>query len=125
MISIPPFKNINNVRSNKRKRTFSPQLAILPFFSNSPGIFKQLVRVEKIEQLMLVDTKGKIIISSNKKIEGDQLATNHADSVLKIQELTILDETDKQIIAAPVLSIDKKLGTLIVFYKPDIFQWKE
>ena len=49
------------------------------------------------------------------------LATAYTDEVLKVEEVSILNKSEQQVIAAPVLSIDSKIGTLIVLYKTDAF----
>lgn len=84
--------------------------------------FKQLVKNPQISEVTLVDNKGTILLSTNKKNEGSPLTTDYTNSVLNIDETTILDQGAQQVVAAPVLSIDSRLGTLIVLYKTDLFQ---
>ncbi|MDF1699235.1 MAG: hypothetical protein P1U56_25495 [Saprospiraceae bacterium] len=84
--------------------------------------FNQLVKSEKVEEIILVDTNGKVLISTNKKNEGIKLETDYAEDVSKVKEVTIINKTDQQVVAAPVLSIDSRVGTLIVLYNNDVFQ---
>lgn len=83
--------------------------------------FTQLVKSDKIVEITLIDKTGKVLISTNKKNEGVMLATAYTDEVLKVEEVSILNKSEQQVIAAPVLSIDSKIGTLIVLYKTDAF----
>ena len=84
--------------------------------------FNQLVKTEKVEEITLVDTNGKVLISTNKKNEGVILSTDYTDEVLKIDGLHIINKRDQHVVAAPVLSFDSRIGTLIVLYKKEIFQ---
>ncbi len=84
--------------------------------------FKQLVKADKIEEVTLVDKKGQILITTNKKNEGNQLATDYADDVMKVEELTIFNQGNRQVVAAPIMSLDSHMGTLLVIYNTDVFQ---
>ena len=84
--------------------------------------FKQLVKSEKVQEVTLVDKEGKILISSNKKNEGNNLAEDFAKSVLATEEMNVIDRSDKQIVAAPVMSLDSRIGTLVVVCKKDVFE---
>lgn len=84
--------------------------------------FKQLVKSENIKEITLIDKKGKILISTNKKNEGDQLAKDYAKTVLKSEEVTIISKELQEIVSAPVMSLDSRLGTLVIIYQPDEFK---
>ena len=87
--------------------------------------FKQLVKVEKIEEIILVDKEGKIILSTNKKNEGNKLGEPYPDDILTVEETAIVENEGKHIAAAPVMSIDSRIGTLILTYKSDLFQLED
>lgn len=81
--------------------------------------FKQLVKVENIKEITLVDKTGMILISSNKKNEGNQLAQEYTETILKMEEITIMGDGDKKIAAAPVMSLDSRMGSLLIIYQPE------
>ena len=84
--------------------------------------FSQLVKTDKIEEIVLVDKTGKIILSTNKKKEGSKLGTEYPSDILAVEETIIMTKDSIQIAAAPVMSIDSRLGTLILSYEADLFK---
>lgn len=84
--------------------------------------FKQLVKSDNIREISLVNKTGTILISTNKKYEGNQLADGYDESLLKTEEVTIIDGDDVDIVAAPIMALDSRMGTVILQYKPDFFQ---
>lgn len=85
--------------------------------------FKQLVKTESIREITLVDKTGKILISTNKKNEGSTLPEEYAEQALRSEEVSIIDQTDKQIVSAPVMSLDSRLGTLVLTYHSERLVW--
>lgn len=85
--------------------------------------FKQLVKSDKIQEVTLLDKTGKIILSSNKKNEGNNLDTDYANEVIKIEASTIITETDVLAIASPVMGLDDRLGTLLVVCDNEAFDF--
>ncbi len=86
--------------------------------------FKQLVKAEKIEEITLIDKSGSILISTNKKNEGSQLNKNYNQQVINIDEMALFDNDNNKVVAAPIMSLDSKIGTLIIIYKADSFKFK-
>ncbi len=84
--------------------------------------FKQLVKTEKIQEVTLVDKNGVILISSNKKNEGNNLSSEYLKAVLETTEMNVINEADNQIVAAPVMSLDSRIGTLVVIAKRNVFE---
>ncbi len=84
--------------------------------------FKQLVKADKIDEVTLVNSNGEILITTNKKNEGSKLTTDYAEDVMKIEEMTIFNRGNKQIVASPLMALDSRMGTLLVIYNTDIFQ---
>lgn len=87
--------------------------------------FKQLVKADKVDEITLIDKNSKILLTTNKKNEGNMLKTDYSDAALKIEEMTIFNNGNKLVVAAPIMSLDSKLGTLIVVYKTDVFQMEK
>ncbi|GJM35377.1 MAG: hypothetical protein DHS20C18_43780 [Saprospiraceae bacterium] len=83
--------------------------------------FKQLVKTDNIKEITLVDKTGKILISTNKKNEGSQLANEYSETVLKSEEVNVIDKADKKIVVAPVMDLDSRMGSLMIIYQPDRF----
>jgi len=87
--------------------------------------FKQLVKADRVEEVTLVDKSGTILITTNKKNEGSKLAADYADAIMQAEEVTVIDRQSRQVVAAPVLSLDSHIGTLMFIYKKDTFQLEE
>jgi len=87
--------------------------------------FKQLVQNDRIEEISFIDSVGVVMISTNKKYEGKTINADFVSTMLKADEITIVNKMNKRIIGAPVLSIDRKIGTLILIYRSEPFQLEE
>lgn len=84
--------------------------------------FTQLVKVDNIEEIALVDNDGTTIISTNKKNEGMKYSGESSEAILKSDQVSTFKVGEMQNVVAPVLTIDSKLGTLIVTYKLKSFE---
>jgi hypothetical protein len=86
--------------------------------------FSQLVKEEKVLEVFLIDNEKKIMISSNKKNEGTLFLSEYLDTIMNAREMTLLEDSLKLVIAAPVLSIDRRIGVLVVNYKNEALKFE-
>ena len=84
--------------------------------------FRQLVKSEKVAEIILADPEGKILLASNKKNEGNQITSEYGNIVQDLEEMTIINRGNIKIAAAPIMSVNRRIGNLLVVYQSDIFQ---
>ncbi|MFU8842421.1 MAG: hypothetical protein ACNA7V_01290 [Bacteroidales bacterium] len=82
-----------------------------------------IVKENNFQYLHLVEPDGIILLSTNKRIEG-QAAGDEIDSELLSVEMPVVIKTGNNlmVIAAPVMGVDRRLATLIFGYQPEIFR---
>ncbi|NEU70275.1 hypothetical protein GK091_25585 [Spirosoma agri] len=88
---------------------------------NKPGevneYFNTLVKDKGVQEVLLVDPAGKVIISTNKKNQGIGFASRFPTYLLQQQDV-YFNEKKPYELSAPVTGPNKRLGTLVMFYKP-------
>ncbi len=83
---------------------------------------KDLVKEKNFQFIHLVDPGGKIILSTDKKLEG-QMATGMFDPALVQTDSVKIVNTNNEMLtlAVPVMGYDKRLALLIIKYTPVAF----
>ncbi len=88
---------------------------------NKPGeineYFNTLVKDRGVQEVLLVDPAGKVTISTNKKNQGIAFTSRFPGYLLQQQDVYFNNKKPYEL-SAPVTSPDKRLGTLVMFYKP-------
>ena len=88
---------------------------------NKPGeineYFNTLVKDKGVQEVLLVDPAGKVTISTNKKNQGIGFASRFPAYLLQQQDVYFNDKTPYEL-SAPVTGPNKRLGTLVMYYKP-------
>lgn len=88
---------------------------------NKPGeindYFNTLVKDRGVQELLLIDEAGKVTVSTNKKNQGIGFASRFPAYLLQKQEV-FFDNRNPYVLSAPIVGPDKRLGTLVMFYKP-------
>jgi len=88
---------------------------------NKPGeineYFNTLVKDRDIQEMLLVDPAGQVTISTNKKNQGISFASRFPDYLLQQQDVYFKANIPYEL-SASVTSPNKRLGTLILLYKP-------
>lgn len=81
-----------------------------------------MVREKNLESIHLIEPSGKFLVSTNKEFEGQSSAGLFDAVVLTSDSTIVLSLPDGKLIAAsPVMGYDKKLCTLVLQYKPEVF----
>ena len=81
--------------------------------------FTQLVKEDRVNEIILADTAGKILLSSNKKNEGTMLPTNYGEDILNTEQVLVKTQNEMRIAGVPIMSLDSRFGTLIVVFKKE------
>lgn len=80
---------------------------------------KEMVREKNFQIIHLIDPAGKIVISTDKKLEGQPAAEMFESYILQTDSVVVLRKDMLLFVAAPVMGYDKKLGVLLMSYKPE------
>ena len=75
-----------------------------------------MLNENNIEYLHYATTDGNVVLSTNKKVQGQNLNDLFAASILNTDEPTIEYMGNTLVVGAPIMGIDKKLGMLIIGY---------
>ena len=80
----------------------------------------QFVQEPNFEMLLVADAKGKIISTTNQKYKGEAFDSHFNSALLRAEDIT-LDTSDSASIkvAAPIMGLSSKLGTLYAVYNPE------
>ncbi len=74
----------------------------------------QFVKEKDIEQVLLADPSGKILLSSDKKLEGKTFSNFYPSIILDANKSMVVDRDSTSIyVFGPVMGLSKKLGTLL------------
>lgn len=79
--------------------------------------FNTLVKNQGVREILLVNSAGKILISTNKKNQ-DMPFTNRFPAYLLQKQAIYFNNKIPYELSAPVMAPDKRLGTLVMFYTP-------
>ncbi len=81
-----------------------------------------MVRMRNFQFIYLIEPNGKILIATDKKMEGQQFEEIFQQEILKVESTVVFSqEDDLLILAAPVMGYDRRLATLVVAYRTDSF----
>ena len=83
---------------------------------------KDIVKEKNFQLLQVIDVTGKIILSTDKKLEGKNAPAYYDQTLLSTDSLKIkTTENLSLLMFAPIMGYDKKLGVLVIAYKPAPF----
>ncbi|ADB40198.1 hypothetical protein [Spirosoma linguale] len=115
----------NQLSANQQQLTFSMKTFVWAvrnaLLQNKPGeineYFNTLVQNKGVQEMLLVDPSGKVTISTNKKNQGISFASRFPAYLLQKDDIYFNDKAVYEL-SAPVTAPNKRLGTLVMFYKP-------
>lgn len=88
---------------------------------NKPGeineYFNTLVQDKGVQEMLLVDPSGKVTLSTNKKNQGIVFASRFPTYLLQKEDIYFNNKAVYEL-SAPITAPNKRLGTLVMFYKP-------
>jgi len=86
-------------------------------YDNIDEYFKQILKEDRFKVIALAGMDGKILVSTDKRMEGADLSQYYPAELLEQYETTIRELNDKElIVATPVMGLTAKLGVLILVY---------
>jgi hypothetical protein len=79
-----------------------------------------MVRQPNFQYILLIEPNGNIIISTDKRMEGQQFEERYRQEILRVESTVVFPEDDDLLImAAPVMGFDSRLATLVVAYQAE------
>lgn len=83
---------------------------------------KDIVKEKNFELIQIIDPNNKIILSTDKKLENIEAKTLYDTAILNHNELKIYNTNNEVLLlTTPIMGYDKKLGLLVIKYKPNKF----
>ncbi len=81
-----------------------------------------MVRERNFQYIYLIEPNGNILISTDKKMEGQQFEEIFEQNILGVESRIVFPEEENILImAAPVMGYDRRLATLVVAYLAEEF----
>ena len=85
-------------------------------------LISDLVKEKNFLYIHLIDSQGKVLLSTNKKMEGQPVANAQIEQALTADSTVALNEEGNVItVISPVMGYDKQLATLVLSYQPEEF----
>ena len=79
-----------------------------------------MVRMRNFQFIYLIEPDGNTLISTDKRIEGQQFEEKFQQDVLKVESTVVFPEEENLLVmAAPVMGYDRRLATLVVAYRAE------
>jgi len=76
-----------------------------------------LVKEQGVQRIIIADSKGKIIASTNKKDEGQPFSTVGKEEKLKNDQTSVTrGDSSSLIMTSPIMGFNNRLGTLLIKY---------
>ncbi|GAB3040780.1 hypothetical protein [Spirosoma pulveris] len=115
----------NQLSANQQQLTFGMKTFAWAvrnaLLQNKPGeineYFNTLVQNKGVQEMLLVDPAGKVTLSTNKKNQGIVFASRFPDYLLQKEDIYFNNKAVYEL-SAPIMAPNKRLGTLVLFYKP-------
>jgi hypothetical protein len=79
--------------------------------------FRELVRERGVSALLLVDKDGRIALATNRKLETQPAASVVSKALLEAPDFAVEESATTLRMAVPVMSFDRRIGTLVVDYE--------
>lgn len=80
-------------------------------------LMNDMVREQNFQYIHLVEPDGNVLLSTNKRLQGQPMSNGLALEMLNVEQTTIQLVDSLYWVASPVMGVDRKLATLVFTYK--------
>ncbi|MEI6854004.1 MAG: hypothetical protein WCL06_14255 [Bacteroidota bacterium] len=81
-----------------------------------------LVKAADLNDISAIKTDGIVVLSTNKKFEGNAYPGPVASQLSQINEVVSQNDADGNIMSiCPIMGLDSRLGTIVITYKPKTY----
>lgn len=77
---------------------------------------ERLVQEKGFKKILLVDTMGTIVLSTDKKMQGQKFVDHYPVEFLQANDVVINTDSVNIRAVAPVMGLNSRLGTLVITY---------
>ncbi|PSJ16997.1 hypothetical protein [Nitrosomonas supralitoralis] len=78
----------------------------------------EIVKMKDTERVVLINDDGKLLVSTDKRLEESNGTELFPKEILNLQKITVKSDVEgKKILVVPVMGLNKKIATVIVSYK--------
>lgn len=86
----------------------------------------QFVKNREIKRIVVVDTNSIIVAATDKKQEGKPFSTYYQQEYLERIDINIANDSEGNIqIVAPIMGLNRRIGTLLMTYVPEQLNLEE
>ncbi len=79
----------------------------------------ELVKTKDTERVVLISDEGKLLVSTDKRLENEDASELYSKEILSQPVITVKSDVDnRKLLIVPVMGLNKRLGTIIVSYNP-------
>lgn len=84
--------------------------------------FSELVKISGIEEVLLSDQAGKVLVASDKKHQGGVFAEVYPADLLQAAEIALRPHAEGgELLVIPIMGLNNRLGTLVLRQQPVLF----
>lgn len=81
--------------------------------------FNEMVRMERVERVVLADQDGKMLLSSDKRYQGGDFSALYPAELLGVPQVTVRAGAEgRKWVVVPVMGLSARLGTVVMDYAP-------
>lgn len=81
--------------------------------------FNEMVRMERVERVVLAAQDGKILLSTDKRWQGGDFSALYPAELLGTPQVSVLPGAEgKKRVVVPVMGLSSRLGTVVMDYTP-------
>src|SRR5690606_38369792 len=78
----------------------------------------ELVKLKETERVVLISEEGKLLVSTDKKLEQAEGKEIYPAEVLQQRKITIMSDVNgKKLLVVPVMGLNARLATVVISYK--------
>lgn len=81
--------------------------------------FNEMVRMERVERVVLAGQDGKILLSSDKRYQHGDFSALYPADLLGVPQVSVMGSAEgKKRLVIPVMGLSARLGTVVMDYAP-------
>jgi hypothetical protein len=78
----------------------------------------ELVKMRDTERVVLISDDGKLLVSTDKRLEEAEAKELYPDNVLQLQKIAIMSDVDgRKLLVVPVMGLNSRMAIVVVSYK--------
>lgn len=79
----------------------------------------ELVKTKDTERVVLISDEGKLLVSTDKRLESEEASSLYPKDILGLQTITVKSDVDnRKLLVVPVMGLNKRLATIVISYNP-------